>query len=493
MSIFRAMARRAHLPWIVLVAASLVTYVRVLPTFFVQDDFNFLRNLDRPLPNRVMITGGLPEYLRPLTTYWLPLTNKAVWGLNSYGFHISQMAFMLLTVYALYRIVFRLTQSPLAASVTAAVYGLSKVHLYTLCWISGGIDNAAGCFMALLLLAIVRYEQGEGSLWSIGAACAAGLLSKESTIIGVVAWGGATLVRSVLARWVPAEKDAHTAERTDATKAATILGRWLSPGDLRIGLTLTGVFGVYMLLRASLISSHKVWGCDLSRFAYVIKSSVLAVLPIPETTTPIANAWVLLPLAVAAGACFLRPAGKFHEAVLGLLIWVLHAAIFAVSIRLPPGLQLYYAHFNVIGLALLAGLCCQGVLERFSFRWSALPLRAATTLLLGFYGYRSALVVQQGIDQANCPAMFEARYSKQAFDQLQDFMAEHPYQTVIFLETSDTMWWAMGRGDMIYTMFPGVAAKFDGRDGYRAEPGLKSDTSTLVVHQVAELQFNVVR
>jgi hypothetical protein len=484
---------RTCVPFLPLVIA-LVAYAKILPTFFVQDDFWLLRDTLRPFPNRFMLTGGLSEYLRPVTTYWFPLLNRYIWGLDPCGFHLSQMACTLLTIYALYRIIFRLTQSSMAGLVTAIIYGLSKVHLYTLCWIAGGIDNAAGCFLALTLLAIVRYEQGQGSLWPIGIACTLGLLSKESTIVLVIAWAGAVVIRSLLAKALPEAVGSRAAPTDGASgQAATESRGWMSVTELRTGLLLAGIVAVYAVLRMSLLSTHAEWGFDLDRFKYIIKSSIMATLPIPELSMPIGKVFLLLPLSVAAGALLLRPLGKAHEAVLCLLLWVLHAAIFAISIKLPPGLQLYYAHFNVIGLALLSGICCAGVLEHFRRRGAMLPVQMAIGLLLGTYTCCSAAVVRQGIANASSPAMLEARYSRSAYNQLSGFLADRPYRSVVLLATSEAMWWSMGKGDMFLSMFPGLDARFDGRDNYQAEPNIRSDDKILVVRQTSEFGFEVVR
>ena len=498
----------------------LLAYGRILPTFFVQDDFWFLKDTLRPFPNLLMVTGGLPEYLRPVSTYWFPLLNKYLWGVNSFGFHFSQMVCLLLTVYALFRIVLRLTRSATAASVAALVYGLSKIHLSTLGWLAGGIDNVAGCLMALTLLAIIRYEQGEGALWPIGVACLLALLSKESTVILIAAWLGATVVRAILVKFLPPQATPEPAAGNG--------GRWTVDGgrkenspstvhqppntarpaprpaeqvphplparrELWIGLLLLGIVIAYAILRMSLVANKSTWGLDLARFGYVIRSSILAILPIAEPTQPIAKLWILLPLAIIAGAVLLRPWHAAHEAVLGFLLWVLHAAIFAVSINLPSGLQLYYAHFNVIGLALLCGLFCAGVLRQVKPGWTARAVHATILALLALYGYQSFVVVRQGIEHANAPALFEARYSEQAYTQLRCFMTGAAPNTIVFLNVSELMWWSMGKGDLVPVMFPGVQAKFDGRDGFQAPPEAKTDATTLVVRQTSEFGFAVVK
>lgn len=485
---------RARLPYLLLAIVGLV-YAKCLPTFFVQDDFWFLRDTYKPFSTRLMLAGGLPEYLRPIPTYWLPLLNRHLWGLSPFGFHISQMLCLLATVYALYSITLRWTKSSLAASVAAIVYGLSKVHLYNVCWVAGGIDTTAGCFMALTLLAIVRYEQSGGSLASIAVASALALLSKESAIIVIIAWVGAVLTRAAARRFLPPESDqaANSSSGMDRGHRLAALAGWFCQRELRITLLLSGIVVAYMALRVSLISIRPELGLDLARFKYLIKSSIISILPIIEPRTPISKAWILLPLTIAAGAFLLPPARRAHEAMVALLLWLSHAAIFAVSVNMPPLLQLYYAHFNVIGLALLAGLCCAGLLERCSRQWVRLPMHATLVVLLGAYAYQSAVVVRESIETNNSMALFKARYSLEAYNQLRYQIGVRPYHSVVFLGASEEMWWAMGMGDMFISMFPGVEAHFDGKKGYQAPPGVKTDDATLVVRQVSEFQFDVVR
>ncbi|HEX5444700.1 MAG TPA: hypothetical protein VFW87_12750, partial [Pirellulales bacterium] len=246
-------------------------------------------------------------------------------------------------------------------------------------------------------------------------------------------------------------------------------------------------------LRLSLISTRPELGLDFARFKYLIKSSIIAILPVIEPFTPIHKAWILLPLAIAAGAFLLRPARKAHEAALGLLLFLSHAAIFAVSVKLPPMLALYYAHFNLIGLALLAGLCCAGLLQRCDWRWTVFPLRAAAVSLLAVYAYQSAAVVRESIATVHAAPLSNARYSLAAYQQLRSLMGDRPYRTVVFLQASEEMWWATGFGDMVLSMFPGAEARFDGKRDYHASPDIKTDDTTLVVRQVSEFDFQVVR
>jgi hypothetical protein len=55
------------------------------------------------------------------------------------------------------------------------------------------------------------------------------------------------------------------------------------------------------------------------------------------------------------------------------------------------------------------------------------------------------------------------------------------------------MWWATGFGEMFISMFPGIEPHFDGKKGYVAPPKIKTDDATLVVRQVSEFKFDVVR
>lgn len=482
-----------RLPIFILIVVGVV-YAKILGTFFVQDDFWFLKDTLKPPTLRLMLAGGLSDYLRPIPCYWLPLLNRHLWGLSPFGFHISQMVCLLVTVYALYCVAYRLTQSVTAASITAIVYGLSKVHLETLSSFAGGIDNTAGCFLALTLLAIVRYEQREGSLWSIGIAWALALLCKESVVILIVSWGGAVIVRSLVARFLPSETDDVGAGQDGARRPSGDAVRdWFLPSELRTGLTLAGVFAAYTLLRISLIVPRHAFGLDFDRFKLVIKHSLASILPVANYLTPISEAWILLPLALGAGALLLRPPRKAHETALAIFLWISHAAIFAISIKMPQVIFPYFAHFNLFGLALLSGLCCAGLLQRFKGSWAAVPLQTAVVLLLAVYAFKSATVIRTCIAASTSTPMWTARYSLQAYNQLSFYISDHPFREVVFLDASEEMWWATGWGDMVASMFPGVDAHFDGKKGYQAEADVKSDDKRLVLRQVSEFKFDVVR
>jgi len=104
--------------WIML---AFLAFRETLDVFFVQDDFWFLEAVNQPLPNRMMLTGVLPDYLRPLPTFWFMLANRGLWGLNSIGFHLVLIGFFSATLYLVYSLTRSLTGSCLTASAGAVV------------------------------------------------------------------------------------------------------------------------------------------------------------------------------------------------------------------------------------------------------------------------------------------------------------------------------------------------------------------------------------
>jgi 4-amino-4-deoxy-L-arabinose transferase-like glycosyltransferase len=458
------------LPALLLVGVFL-SYRAILETFFVQDDFWFLQAVSLPGPNRMMLTGILPDFFRPLPTYWFPRLNAAVWGLDPYGHHLSQMVVFLLAVWILYQLLLNLSASHLAAAAGTALYGLAKVHLYTLGWIAGAIDILAAFFFILSMWLLVLYRQDRAPLWAAGASFGLALLSKESSAVLPLAFTGGIALESLAA------------------------GRWPERKDWRVVVMLAAVLLVYaavwLLHTSQALAVEATWGFAPGRSLTVLSDSLAAVLPGGQFYGGLPLWWLLLPVLLFGSTAWLlwsKPERLYL--LLSALLWLLPAAIFSFTVK-PVNLQPYYAHFSLFGLAGLAALSLSAMGRLFETRRTKLAWQFGLLAALIVYGYNAALVVQDGIARADSPSLYEARYSEQAYRQIQIFMQGDSFQEIVFLETSELIWWATGKGAMIPVLFPGVSAYFDGY-GYRANPQLKTGAGTLVIRQTGELTFEPV-
>ncbi len=447
-----------------------------LDVFFVQDDFWFLSAVQQPLPNRMMLTGVLPDFFRPLPTYWFPLVNQFLWGLNPWGFHLSQLAVFALTIFALYRALYRVSGSAIAASFGAVTYGLAEAHLFTLGWIAGAIDVLAACFFALALWVVASYEAEKSPLWPVGVFLGLALLSKEIVVMLPLAWMGAQLARGMRA-WIHRET-------------------WLTPRGQRLTILFGALLGVYFAVWIIFTTGHnsasQLLEVNGARAVYVLLNSLIAVLPGVKFYEPLSAAWLLAPVLLCVAAIVLSGGKRQAWAICALLLWLAPALVFAVT-KKPADLQPYYGHFSIFGLAFLAALFVASVIERLRDGWPRRLAQAALVIGLAAYAWASAAVVQEGVLAHRSPALTQAVYSRAAYDQLVDFTAGKSYREIIFLDTSDLMWWSVGKGVMIPVMFSSVAAQFDGYAGYTAPPDTKTSGTALVVRQVSDTEFVVVK
>jgi hypothetical protein len=84
-------------------------YRGILSVFFVQDDFWFLEAAQKPWPFKTMFLGVLPDYWRPLSTYWITLFNLKLWGLNPFGHHLTFLIIFSVTAIVLNQFLMKIT------------------------------------------------------------------------------------------------------------------------------------------------------------------------------------------------------------------------------------------------------------------------------------------------------------------------------------------------------------------------------------------------
>jgi hypothetical protein len=452
--------------------AAFFAYRPIMDTFFVQDDFWFLNAVQQPVPNWMMVRGVLPDFFRPLPTYWLPWFNRVVWGLNPWGHHLSLMIVFLGTIYTIYSICLHLTGSALVALPAALIYGLSNLHLYTLGWISGGIDVLAAFFLALAIWAILRYISGEGKLWPTFLTFSLALLSKESTAI---------LPFGVAVALVAQNKG---------------FGGFTTR-ERRLVLSLFSILAIYMLvwvwLTHASYSPDSAIVFDLERTITVLKDSLAAAIPLPEASRRISAAWLLLPPLIGLFVMIRADRSRSVFPVsLSLSLWLLPALIFTFTSK-PYELQLYYAHFSLIGLAMLFSLAAGAALDLANTSAWVWITRGGLTIFMLTFTFFSSEIVTSGIKSAASPSLFEASYSQSAYHAIKENLAGGAYDRIVLLDVSDLMWWSIGKGVMGVVMFPGYSLKIDGYDEFQAENEAKTDSDTLVLRQVTETDFVLVK
>ena len=175
-----------HVAWLLPVLLALVTFVVLLPTLdngFVNwdDDANFLQNqnyrgLD-PSHLRWMLTTFLPggHYI-PLT--WLTFSmDYALWGMNPFGYHLTNLLLHIATVVTFYAVAVRLivAASPAGGPVVASLGGalaalffaVHPLRVESVAWATERRDVLCGLFYLLAVLAYLRAcaARGDHALW----------------------------------------------------------------------------------------------------------------------------------------------------------------------------------------------------------------------------------------------------------------------------------------------------------------------------------------
>jgi hypothetical protein len=466
-------------------------YWQILSTFFVQDDFSLLATARRPMPNIEMLRGGC--FFRPLPSYWIPMLNVSLWGLDPFWHHLTFFVLFLATLAALYFWLQEATGSSPAALVGAGLYAFSKTHLYTLAWIAGGIDVSAGLFLVLTFWAVTRYFRRADSaggranrrrLALIGGLFCCALLCKESSVIIAPACLAWIAVRSMTGR------------------------RRLYPAEWKLAALMIAVLLAYLCVWKSIVVVGEAAALqfDLFRGVAVLRNSVVALAPAAEMGLPTrSDNWLLLPLLLAAAVaadCAARRRGA-DLLVLSLSLWALPASIFVLT-KYPWCLQLYYSQNSVIGLSLLAALAARAFQQRSAASqdrpraakwlptWRGVSIPLATALFAAWIVLASQTICA-GIRDRASPALYEADLAKAAYDQLRTGLRAKKYQKVVFLKESQRLWDSMNGLGMMAVFFPGVSVECRDHSGVAVPPRLQTSSTTFVARLNAHQKMTLVR
>ena len=161
--------------------ATVLAYARTLSFEFVWDDVLLVARSQRlrewsSLPT-VLASHFWSEvhegshYYRPLVSlsYFLDLH---VWGLNPFGFHLTNLLAHLATALAVLMLTRRLTGNLLAASIAGVAFALHPIHTESVAFISGRTDVLSTLLFLLALLGYARWRDGRGALALAGSLAA---------------------------------------------------------------------------------------------------------------------------------------------------------------------------------------------------------------------------------------------------------------------------------------------------------------------------------
>ena len=453
---------------------SVFAYRSTLYVFFVQDDFWFLQAAQEGWPNRFMVGGVLPDYWRPISTYWFHWVNLNLFGMRPFWHHLVLLGFFGLTVFVWGLAIYEITGSIVGQLIGASLYGFSQLHLYTLGWVSGAIDVLAAFFFVSTLFLIWRSQRKFVPVWLIALAFFLGVLSKEPVIIIVPIallsiMVNARLYRKQLTRW-----------------------------EKRLMGWLIGLGGVYLIgwtwHTTGKRTSDEI-GFYWHRGYTLLGNAISAIVPASDYQESLSLIWFLLPLSLLILILVIKKKDSLFGVIWGLGLYMVPVLPFVIFDE--PNLQPYYAHFSILGISLLLALTV-AALWSFTVRWMQkrrIQLAAVTLVLICLLGFVviAGQEISVGISQRRSPAILEAFYAQAAYQDIARWCVPGDgCQQIIILDATDLMWWATGKGVMIPVMFPGVQADFNGYLGYQAPDSAVTGDGILVLRQVGKADFQII-
>ena len=113
---------------------------------------------------RRILTQPFFANFHPVTTLTYAF-DRAAWGVNVPGFHVTHLAFYLGGVLGLYWLFARVTRSNWAGLFAAAIYAVHTIHVESVAWLASRKDVVCLLFYAFALLAYVRYAEARERPW----------------------------------------------------------------------------------------------------------------------------------------------------------------------------------------------------------------------------------------------------------------------------------------------------------------------------------------
>ncbi len=161
-----------------------LVYVNALRNPFVYDDYHTVQT--NPSIQSVTNIRAIVLYdvKRPIVNFSYAV-DRALWGTEPLGFHVTNVLFHMLNVLLLFRLASQLTQSDIAAGAGAALFAVHPMMTEAVGYISGRSEVLCATLLLLALSCGRRWIRGDGALW---AAMTAGLwlASMATKEIGVM-------------------------------------------------------------------------------------------------------------------------------------------------------------------------------------------------------------------------------------------------------------------------------------------------------------------
>lgn len=191
--------RKSHVI-LILALVTFIAYAKTLPNRFVWDDEGFVTQNNVIRNSTYMDTvftsdlfGDNPTsvaYYRPLQTISY-MADYFFWGLNPFGYHLTNIALHLLCVILVWLMVERLGASRLLGTLTAIVFAVHPVNVNAVAYVSGRADPMSFAPILGSFLLFLRYRSASGNspltrtlLFTASMLCyVLALFSRESALL----------------------------------------------------------------------------------------------------------------------------------------------------------------------------------------------------------------------------------------------------------------------------------------------------------------------
>jgi len=197
----RGRVQSSAMAWLLLLTA--VVHVPSLLNPFFIDDYVYLETVQKismsDIPG-VFATAtmdedasgvwwtpkGLLPFYRPIAILSFAVEYQ-IWGMNAFGFHLTNLLCHLLSTFLVWRLGLRLLKDDRWAVAAAAIFAFHPIHMEAVLWISGRFDLLVCVCVLGAALSYLNFRQAGGGRYRWGVLClvlfAIGLGCKETALI----------------------------------------------------------------------------------------------------------------------------------------------------------------------------------------------------------------------------------------------------------------------------------------------------------------------
>ncbi len=302
-----------------------------------------------------------PEGLLPFYRPFAILTFAAeyrLWGLNPFGFHLTNLLLHLLCTWLVWRLAGRFFESGRWALVAAGIFAIHPAHMEAMLWVSGRFDLLVCTCVLGSLLAYLNWQRHGGAWFAASIALfALGLNSKETALILPVVL--------VAYEWLHRRRGTHKRPTGQLLAAFTAFG-FVALAYLVVRLRLFGGLGTLPPPYGVDLSSPSALGIILWNFSQYVLDLVFL---IQIDAIYIDAFWSRYPglLVVITLAALAVVIGSWRVSrgkppfCLGLLVTVLFTA---PALMAMPGER--NAYLPLAGVALMGASVAAGLTEQFA-------------------------------------------------------------------------------------------------------------------------------